>query len=74
MITNYVTVPIIICNEVTPGYCYAITYEGEGEMEFIDGGFYKGMVSNGFFHGNGEYEWMDGTKIFMKFNYNKFNG
>ena len=32
-------------------------------MEFIDGGFYKGSVTNGFFNGPGEYEWSDGTKI-----------
>jgi hypothetical protein len=43
-------------------------------MEFIDGGFYKGLFSYGFFHGKGQYEWSNGTKIQMEFNHNKFDG
>ena len=74
LITNFVNVPLILSNDQSGGDCYAPTYDGEGEMEFIDGGFYKGMFSYGFFHGKGQYEWSNGTKIQMDFTYNKFDG
>ena len=73
-IINGTTLNPVILEDESNGQCYTRVYDGEGTIQFIDGGKYTGQLQNGFIHGKGTYVWQDGTKITMKFNFNRFDG
>ena len=74
MIASSVNIPRKIYQNDEAGDLYSVVYDGDGEMYFSDGSYYKGEFHNGFIHGKGVYHYPDGTSISMKFNYNKFTG
>ncbi len=74
MMVNQIQISRKIIQDDPSGDCYALVYDGEGEVLFVDGGKYEGSMVNGFLHGPGKYTWSDGTSIKMNFNKNNFTG